>query len=332
MTPNKHERYTGDVHLGRRFTNGVPLHRRGEREETMYLQLEHELMCVDRDIHIHIQPGDLFNEFSVGETIVLRTAAIYKRAARANPHVQYIVIRGNHDAVRDADKKSSFDVFQELMESEQNVHVFSEPTAKWINGRLYGFMPWHPFKSSTELAHEMLELSRKSQDKFSLVVTHCEIKSFGGTDENLLPLNVLKHCTSLVMNGHIHQPQVYEQEGVTVLVTGSMQPYAHGEDIEDKFYRTLTLGEAMALTPEEARGLNIRVLLKEGEVLPDIDCASLISKKMADWAEDREEGDIEVQLDSFDMNTLFASSLAERGVGPKVASEILAFFSEKKHG
>lgn len=329
MTPNKHERYTGDVHLGRRFTNGVPLHRRGEREETMYLQLEHELTCTDRDIHI--QPGDIFNEFSVPEAIVLRTAAIYKRAAKANPHVHYIILRGNHDAVRDADKRSSFDVFQELMAEVQNVHVISEVCLRIYGGKLYGFMPWHPFKSSTELAMELVAMLRGGE-RCHMVVTHCEIKSFGGSDDNLLPLNVLKHCTDLVMNGHIHQPQVYEAEGVTVLVTGSMQPYAHGEDVEDKMYRTLTLEEALALTPEEALGLNIRVLLRDGEVLPDIDCASLTSKKLVEGDDRVEEGDIEVEIESFDMTTLFKGTLDARGVSDKVQTELLNFFAEKKHG
>lgn len=34
----------GDVHLGRRFTQGVPLHRRGEREALVLAQFAAELL------------------------------------------------------------------------------------------------------------------------------------------------------------------------------------------------------------------------------------------------------------------------------------------------
>lgn len=321
----------GDVHLGRKFRNGVPLHRLNEREFLIWEDFRKQLLLADRPFHI--QPGDIFNEFAVPEYVTLRAAMEYKEAAKQNPHVIYIVLRGNHDASRDADKASSFDLFQAILADVENVYVVSEVTVIRKHDMTLGLMPWHPFKSSTELAHELLEKRDHylNGQMLDAVVTHCEIKSFGGTDDNLLPLNVLKHCTKLVYNGHIHQDQEYEAEGVTVVVTGSMQPYAHGEDTKDRWYKTMHLEDALKLTDEELKNLNLRVLLREGEVCPEFDCLSLVTKRIMDISEEEEGEQEQVELEDFDMDSLFKSSLNEHGVGNNVAAQILAKFAEKKN-
>lgn len=325
MLPNEQLRTLGDVHLGKNFSTGVPMHRRGEREEMVWEQFENELMVPATKVMV--QPGDIFNEFAVPEAVVLRAASIVKRAAWKNPDTLYVFIRGNHDASRDRDKKSSFDVFQELMVSISNVLVLSEVSVYKAEDKLYGFMPWHPFKSSTELAMDLL---LKTDEMFDAVFCHCEIKSYGGTDENLIPIPVLKHRTKLVSTGHIHQPQVFEQDGVEVVVTGSMQPYAHGEDLEDKWYKTLPLADVLLdpAAPECFKNVNLRVLVTEGEVVPQIDCLSLTTKKVTAV----EEGEVEtVELEDFDMGALFRMTLASHRVGQSVSEKILNKFAEKQH-
>lgn len=326
--PNELISYVGDVHLGRTFRTGVPFHRQGEREEGMFHDLHHKLHMCERSISI--QPGDIFNAFSESEATVLRTAYIYMDSAKANPNVKYVILRGNHDASRDADKKSSFDLLAAILAPVENIIVATEVSGFIHEGVRVGLMPWHPFKSSTELATELLNLSNHYGAKWDCVVTHCEIKSFGGGDDsNLLPLNVLKHCTDLVYNGHIHQPQVYEQDGVTVVVTGSMQPYAHGEDVKGEMYVTMRLDELMMTDPDTLRNKNVRVLVKEDDVVPQIDCLSLITKRVEDVSEDTSP---QVEMQHFDMNSLFSATLTEHGVGQSVVEQIMKKFGELKHG
>jgi DNA repair exonuclease SbcCD nuclease subunit len=321
----------GDVHLERRFRTGVPLHRIGHREVMVWEQFYDEVM--NPTGLLHVQMGDLFNEFSVSEATVLRAAAIYQEASIKNHGVRYVVIRGNHDAARDADKKSSFDVFKGLMKGYDNVEVMVEPTIRLIRGKAYGFMPWHPFKSSTELATELLDIIRTTHStKFEAVFCHCDVKSYGGTDDNLIPLNVLKHRTNLVYTGHIHYPHEFEQDGVKVVVVGSMQPYAHGEDPVGDWYKTIGYDTLMHMTCTKVlKDVNVRVLIsKNDDVFPEFDCLSCTTKK---WEEavDEEESE-QVELESFDMTALFKQSLAEHSVGTMVSEKILSKFSEKKHG
>jgi DNA repair exonuclease SbcCD nuclease subunit len=321
-------RTLGDVHLGKHFSTGVPMHRRGEREEMVWEQFENELMVPHTKVMV--QPGDLFNEFAVPEAVVLRAAGIVKRAAWKNPDTLYIFYRGNHDASRDKDKNSSFDVFQELLMLVPNVLVLTEVVLYPHDGKLYGFMPWHPFKSSTELAMQLLDMMKEGE-QLDAAFCHCEIKSYGGTDDNLIPIPVLKHRTKLVYTGHIHQPQTFEQDGVEVVVTGSMQPYAHGEDLEDKWYKTVTFADMLLnpAAPECFKNVNLRVLVADGEVPPEIDCLSLTTKKVTQV----EEGEVEeVQLESFDMNALFRMTLIEHAVGQVVSDKILNKFAERQHG
>ncbi len=322
----------GDVHLERRFRTGVPLHRIGDREKMVWSQFEEEV--INPTGRLHVQMGDLFNEFSVSEATVLRAAETYRVASKKNPMVRYVVIRGNHDASRDSDKKSSFDVFAELMVGYENVSVLTEPRLIYNNGRVYGFMPWHPFKSSTELATELTEKVRSTNTvKLEAIFCHCDVKSYGGTDDNLVPINVLKRRTSTIYTGHIHLPHEFEQDGVKVVVVGSMQPYAHGEDPDNRLYKTISYNALIQLTTTEIfKDVNVRIIIeKNDDVWPEFDCLSCISKKMETKLDEEDDSET-VQLESFDMQALFKQSLAEHKVGTMVSEKILARFQEKKNG
>src|SRR5687768_12185768 len=89
----------------------------------------------------HVQVGDLFDQMHVPETVILRAANQYKYWARVKPSTKFVIIRGNHDASRDSSRKSSFDVFAELLAGVPNIKVMSE-TVEILGS--YGFMPWHP--------------------------------------------------------------------------------------------------------------------------------------------------------------------------------------------
>jgi DNA repair exonuclease SbcCD nuclease subunit len=309
----------GDVHLGRKFVTGVPKHRLGEREQSVWTDfIESVLGCITP---LHIQVGDLFDAFIVPPEVVLKAAEIYKSAPK---NITYIVYRGNHDASRDADKKSSFDLFCELMLDTPNVMVVKESPERLGE---YGFIPWHPFRSAQEQA-ELLKTRLAPDEKLSAVFGHFDIESFGGSEFNVLPAASLGSYTGGVVTGHIHTPSTFQMGELEVVVTGSMQPYSHGEDKGETLYVTRTLEQVMADT-SAFKNLNLRIILPEGQDVPeDIDCLSLIVKKENSSSNPEE---IEVEFEDFNMGTLFSNCLREQGVIGGVAEKVLAKFAELKN-
>ncbi len=310
--------FLGDVHLGKKFITGVPLHRKGDRERMVQDDFLNQLCNTKADMHVQV--GDLFDTFAVEEAIVLFASSSYKHAAKRNPNTTYIIVRGNHDASRDTTKSSSFDVFAELMMGVDNVIVLNDVCQ--FNG--YGFIPWHPFKSSTELAYELT----KDYKDLKAVIGHWDVQSFGGDDFNLVPTNVLCHVTKTIYTGHIHLPSVFERDGVTVNVVGSMQPYSHAEDANGRWYTTLPVEQFLTEDHALFEDYNVRVLVKEPTDLPQIDCLSLITKKVAE-GEEVLENDMDVAFDAFDMQSLFQDVL--QGVGKDVARKILDKYEELKN-
>lgn len=304
----------GDVHLGKKFNTGVPKHRLGEREEMVWKDFENSVLnCKTK---IHIQVGDLFDSFIVPPEVVLRAAEVYKQAPKG---ITYVVLRGNHDASRDTNKKSSFDIFCELVSECSNVKVVKDEPCTLGE---YAFIPWHPFISSQE---QSLDL----KGKYEAVFGHFDLESFGGSDHNLLPYDELRTLTSTVVTGHIHTPSDSIRNGLRVVVTGSMQPYSHGEDPEGKLYVTVTIDEVLKV-PEEFINKNVRLLVKPGDEVPELDCLSLILKN-SETAEDTEEGDIEVEFEDFDMDRLFNVCLKDNNVTQEVSEKILAKFKELRN-
>lgn len=319
----------GDVHLEKKFRTGVPLHRLGEREGLVWADFEASLHEA-RLRPYHVQVGDIFDQMCVSETAVLKTASLYRFYAERAPGTRFIIIRGNHDASRDITKKSSFDILAELLAPVPNITVFKESVG--VIGD-YGFLPWHPFKSSAQLAFDLVSLTKGK--KLKAVFCHCDIGTFGGNDDNLIPTKILSQITDVVVTGHVHVPDTYSQDGVTVVVTGSMQPYTHNEDLTNVLYRTLTLQEFQdGLYKDDWKGLNLRILLKPGEILPMApDCLSFIGKTVADSdPEELDDYEEEVGFNTFDMDAIFKQVMQEREVGPEVAEKINAKYSEIRYG
>lgn len=303
----------GDVHLGKKFVTGVPKHRVGEREVSVWKDFENSVInCTTK---YHVQVGDLFEAFIVPPEVVLRA---YEAYAVGNPNTLYFVLRGNHDASRDTNKASSFDLFTQMCEHLGNVIVIKDEVVQYSP---FAFIPWHPFNSAAEQAKQL------AGKQYEIVFGHFDLESFGGSDHNLIPTKELVGVTPRIVTGHIHTPKVFEQDGIEVVVTGSMQPYSHGEDPEHKLYVSLTLDE---LKGQDLSNMNVRILLKEGEEMPEIDCLSLTFKKI-DQEEPDDVGDIEVEFEDFNIENLFTSCLKDNQVGGSIADQINAKFRELKN-
>lgn len=321
--------FIGDVHRGRSFLTGVPLQRRGEREAQIAAQFIDELNTPDLDFNICL--GDIFDTYVVPPEIVLEVAMAYREAAWLSPKTTFVLVRGNHDASRDADKASSFDILCVLLAGTHNI-VVAKDDVEIVEHGLFrlGVVPWHPFKNSKEMARD---LGANGFVEFDLVVGHWDRVTFDENPHNAVPMFELRPFTKLVYSGHDHRPFDEMIDGVRLVFPGSMQPYSHGEDPSANTYVTLTLDEvkaAIAVDPLRFHNMALRVALKPGEQIDfPIDAWAVTTKPITVAGE--EFVDITVQPESFDMVDILSRCLEKNVVSSEVSSEVLAMYQEKRN-
>lgn len=322
--------FIGDVHLGRSFKTGVPLDRQGEREEQIFIQFTSELATPDLDINICL--GDIFDQFVVAPQYVLAVANAYRHAVTTRPDTTFVLVRGNHDASRDADKASSYDLLYELLRGVGNV-VVAKDHAEVIEQGIFrlGVLPWHPFINSKEMARQLGEGADYCE--YDLVVGHWDRVTFEENPHNAIPLFELKPFTKLVVSGHDHRPFDEEINGIRIVFPGSMQPYSHGEDPNESMYVTMSLEDvktALMSDPTLFHDMAVRVLLKRGEQIDfDIDAWSVTTKPIADSGD--EFVDITMQVESFDMQDILGRCFTKHSVSGDVSSQLLTKYLEKRN-
>jgi len=283
----------GDPHLAKTFVHGVPLHRRGEREAMVWEAFRANLEAAECDLHVCM--GDLFERPIVPYDAILKAADIYRKVASDKSQTRFVILRGNHDCLlRDLERASAFDLVARLVSDVPNIIVVSDVVM--IEG--YLFVGYDPV---TPLADRITEDHRGAKAAFF----HAETEGYG-KDFNVIPFEKLAELDILeVYNGHEHKPARFTKHGVDVTVVGSLQPYSHGEEIDDTLYVTLTLSELE--TAGDLSNKCVRVLLEPGETLDqEIDCLQMTIKRTADA-----EAEIgEVTLGEFDIDSLFKLAFA----------------------
>lgn len=306
-------KFIGDPHLGRNFSIGQLPSRAGEREEIQWASFTKALTNSEQ-AKLCVIVGDLFDQFQVRLDYVFRACKEIEAAASQYPD-GIRVISGNHDLSKEAGRYSSFHVAAAWFRKTPNVKFFYEGPV--VEGNL-GYCPWHPTKSASQLADELVALSEGR--KLNLVVGHWDIESFGGSDFNLVPTETLTQITDTIVTGHIHQPQTIEDEDMTIHVTGSLEPFTHGEDPEGQLYVTLTL-EQYEEDPSKYQNKCLRFLLDDGETLPqNLNCLAVTTKKVA-GPEDK----IEVKLDdSFNLEKIFKQCMTEKNVSENLTASLWA--------
>src|SRR4051794_6184961 len=179
---------------------------------------------------LHICMGDLFDRAVVPYETIVSAARLYMDAAAKFPRTKFVILRGNHDTSRDADKISAFDVFSMIVEGAENIRPIAEP--QQVEG--YWFCPWDPVRSAAELVAQYATPALAAFGHFDIT----------GNEHNLVPVQELAAAgITKVYTGHVHLPQKFTRAGVDVIVTGSMQPLAHGEDPSQRLYVTRSLAE-----------------------------------------------------------------------------------------
>ena len=308
--------FLGDPHLGRSFVNNVPLHRRGEREKMVWDDFQKSVLDTRADLHICL--GDIFDKSFVNYATILKAAETYRYGRKAT---QYVILQGNHDAGKDTTKVTAFDVFAELLADKENITVLKEPEIL----ETFVFFPWHPIKPATEIVHEFL-FSFQDQD-FSgyTAVGHWDVHEMSDPF-NLIPTAQLQAFgIKQAVTGHDHLRRSFVRDGVHVNVHGSMQPYAFGEQSDDKLYVEMTKAEVEAADPESYRNKCVKIRLQAGETFDDpIDALSVSVVREAG-----EDEAIEVDLGTFDIDTLFKQAFEEHNVPEEFRTLVTNRYQER---
>lgn len=306
----------GDPHLGRKFSTGVPLERRGEREKSVW---EDFAKSLDTDREVHVCLGDLFDSFLVPPEVVLQASDLYIEAATSNPQTTYFVLRGNHDASRDTDKASSFDLFTRLVEGHTNIYVVDQHVVLWESkdGHVLAFTPWHPFKSPKDLLQEFFYFEGLPSAFCDVLFAHWDVDL--STDPNYLPVETLQQITPIVVTGHVHTPSTRKFGNLSVIVQGSMQPYSHAEDPHGKFYVTTTVVDALA-NRDAYRNKAVRLVLQDEEEIPPELLTAFRSLTVKDTTPT--VTNIEVKTEEFDFKSLFTEVFSEKGVSTQLTEDL----------
>lgn len=308
----------GDPHLGRTFSKGVAAARRGEREALMRADFLQQLDPNGAEVHVCM--GDLFNEVKVSYETLAFAINAYIDAARAHPKTQFFVLQGNHDKSRDSGVVAAWDIFVRCA-TPVNVTCVTAPV---VHGR-YGFLPWHPTLTAAELLAELGDCRAKGID---VLFGHWDTDP-RTESHNLIPTEAMAEEGILVAyTGHVHKPATFERHGVLVVQTGSMQPYAQGEDggqCPEVQYLTMAADDDRLYAPGAPELVNacVRVQCQPGETWegPIPNCRSFDVQRLR--AADVEAKPVEdISTEGFDVSNAYTEAMKDRPIIPEVREQV----------
>lgn len=306
--------FIGDLHKGRHFVNGVPLHMRGTMERMVH---EKFLALLDADAEVTVLVGDTLDDVLVDPADTHTAATAILAAARKHTSRTFVLLSGNHDETKDLTKISSFDLLVlPLREAAlPNLHVVKSGVVILDNVVYVGW-------SATRSAHDLVGSIPKA--RYDAVVGHWDTSLPPEANHyNMIPLKQLAEITDLVVTGHVHKPQDTLVEGVRLVGTGSILPLAHGEETkEDELFYTLTRAEYDEAPEKYARKF-VRFLLTEDEELPDGDFLQ-IKVYTKPTKPETEEPEPETDTENFDLKKVLQSYLLKEGLDEDTAGEVAA--------
>lgn len=311
MSERSRYRLIGDPHITRKFEFGVPLARRGEREESLFKQFEDELS--DKGEQLLIVVGDLFEKPGVNLKDLHRAMLLVLAAAKANPDRKVVIMAGNHDISAQQNDPGGFDILSLLNGSLPNLIIAHKPLV--IDG--IALFPWE----WSRCAIDQLEVVRGFG--FDVAVGHWDLVSYGdGPNDHLCPAaKLVEMGCKEIKSGHWHLAGEYDVDGITVTCTGSMQPMTHAEDPDGKLYVTLTLAEYGEIDPAVYKDKYVRVVAAPGEeVVPLQDCLGFKIKRSHDETDISDYG--EVQIDGFKVADVIAKHMKKHEVPEEVGTFI----------
>lgn len=329
----------GDVHLGRKYVNGVPIHMRGTIERMQREKFVELLNLPDREWHVLV--GDLFDSFIVDPSDVDFAANAILGAARKHTNRLYILLGGNHDESKDLTKISSFENLQLVLREAnlKNVRIIDDPEVI----EEVGFVSWSAKYSAKELAVQLEDKLKPTYEdtgggnieqgysSLHAVFGHWDVVLPDNANHyNMVPTDVLKNFTKKVITGHVHKPDTIVRDGVEVIMTGAIMPLAHGEEVEsDELFYTLTRKEYDA-SPEKFDHKFVRFVLGEDEDLPDGDFLQVKAYVKPTKESVEEDPNAPTASVTFDVSKILGEFLAKNGVATKKAAEVVERFDAKQ--
>jgi DNA repair exonuclease SbcCD nuclease subunit len=255
------------------------------------------------DFDYHICLGDLFDKWVVPFDLILDVASQYRAAATERPNARFFILKGNHDWTRDLTRRSAFDVFAALVEGVPNITIVTDVLE--VDGLV--LYPWHPLWDAKD------KLAKASGN---ILFGHFDTE-FG--EHNMVPT---KLHFDRIYTGHVHKPDRFTRDGTEVVIVGSLQPYAHGEEINDDLYVTLRADQLA-----EAGNLTNKCVRIVGPCDEEVDCLQITFKQ----EKSTDDGQLDsVTLGDFDMERLFAVAFAEAGVSAERTADVLGQYHTKR--
>lgn len=285
----------GDCHLGRKFINGVPKYRLGDRESLVFSKFENILNQKDF-INLYVIVGDLFDKTVVSNECLSRTIDILKNSVLSNKDSNYFIINGNHDEVKDKSRISSFSLLKRYFTESiklSNLNIINEYTTpvkvSKIDSLLY-FSHYDPFTSNDKINPQLIESLKASKENLKIIFGHFDIEDYdGNTKYNSTLISDFQYQNfNLIISGHIHKPSQFTLNNTHVVVSGSLQPFAFGEEIEEDngLYQTITINRCNELLSQNMNcfeSSNVRLLYKkEDQFIEKLNCLSLTYKLIED--------------------------------------------------
>lgn len=226
----------GDPHLGKLFRNGVPRNRLGDREKMVFETFDN-LLSLESDYTIIL--GDLFDKIQINNETLNKTATSIASASIKYPNRKFIILSGNHDLSKDVSRTSSFKLLESYFNSVKNniysnvffITEYSDPILIPEFRTLLYFSHYNPFKSlDEEVVTLNLKNSFKSAD-LKIAFGHWDTIDYDSNKyiNRKIPSVLLKEF-DLIVTGHEHKPTIKEIDNKSILISGSMQPYAFSEE------------------------------------------------------------------------------------------------------
>lgn len=298
----------GDCHLGRKFINGVPKNRLNDRENMVFSKFENILNQKDR-INLYAIVGDLFDKTVITNECLNRTIDVIKNSALRNKDSNYFIINGNHDEVKDKSRISSFSLLKRYFTESiklNNLNIINEYTApvrvSKIDSLLY-FSHYDPFTSNDVVDPRLVQSLKTSKESLKIIFGHFDIEDFdNNTKYNSTLISDFQYENfNLIITGHIHKPTSFTLKNTHVVVSGSLQPFAFGEEIkeDDGLYQTILVSSCNELLSQNIdifKDSNVRLLYKRDEPFPpNFECLSRTYKLIEDSSSSVSTIDVDIK-------------------------------------
>lgn len=267
----------GDPHLGKVFRNNNK-DKIGIRENSQYLSFK-ELLNTTCDCVVI--PGDLFEKPVVANECLKKTIEIIEEACITNPLKEIFILSGNHDLSKNKEKVSSFELLYDyfIKANIPNLFIIKDKyLTKTIKEVSILFTHYNPFSSFDQEVCGVLP-SDISLKKDRIAFGHWDTEEYGDSKfiNRDIPTTILENF-QLVVTGHEHKPivktRIVGTKEVKIVVTGSLQPYAFGQEIEEDqgLYSTVTLPQLTSKLYEDSdffKDKNVKVILEQNEDYPE---------------------------------------------------------------